>query len=190
MHVVFGGAFNPPTKAHLDAVLHIRQRLDVGKVVFLPVGSAYGKPLDVSDTHRLKMLELLVETLADAEISTMEIDSKTYEGTYATLKRLENVYEGDLAFVIGADHLEKLPRWICAEALLEEFTIIVLNRGRVDLESILEKDAWLQRRRESLILLDDYDDDASSSAFRRSRDFSLLPDAVAAYVKCHDLYEE
>ena len=41
--VIFGGAFNPPTRAHLDIATEALYYLDAEKVLFVPVSDLYKK---------------------------------------------------------------------------------------------------------------------------------------------------
>jgi len=44
MVLVFGGSFNPPTKAHLEIVEKLLERYEHARVLLLPVGDDYQKP--------------------------------------------------------------------------------------------------------------------------------------------------
>ncbi len=187
MNVVYGGAFNPPTKAHVEVYRFLMEKLPIARFIFLPVSSVYGKDVE-ADRHRYAMLERLTETLPGAEVSALEMEDETYRGTYHSLTRLSD--ETETAFVIGADHLKTLPRWKNAEKLLSEFRIIVLNRGGEDLRGIIEGDGMLSRYAETFILFPEFHLDISASTYRTSKDPGLLPDPVRAYIERYGLYEE
>ncbi len=185
--VVYGGAFNPPTKAHLEVYRYLLERVDVGCFVYLPVSSRYRKGDLASDTHRLRMLKLATTGLEKATVSDLELQDDAYYGTYESLRRLDTP-DQRTAFVLGADHLRTLPRWKQAEKLLSSFTFFVLNREGKDLEALIAADAFLYRHREAFKLFDDFKMEISSSMFRRRLDWELVPEAVAEYIKEHNLY--
>ncbi|MFW5913591.1 MAG: nicotinate (nicotinamide) nucleotide adenylyltransferase, partial [Bacillota bacterium] len=102
MHVVYGGAFNPPTKAHLDVFYFLDHEIRIDTFTYLPVGKAYAKDGLASNRDRLSMLNRMVAHLERVEISTLEMEDETFKGTYESLKRLQRNDE-PMAFVIGAD---------------------------------------------------------------------------------------
>ena len=187
MHVVFGGAFNPPTKAHLDVFYFLDHEIPMDTFTYLPVGKVYGKDELESDAHRFTMLRRMTDHLSRAHVSRMELDDEAYKGTYQSLKRLQRDDE-DLAFVIGADHLPSLHKWIHADRLLNEYRCLVLNRADTSLEDLISEDPFLRRHKDSLTLFSNFKVDISSSAFRRTHDASLLVPAVHEYIKAHGLY--
>ncbi|MFP4078005.1 MAG: nicotinate (nicotinamide) nucleotide adenylyltransferase [Candidatus Izemoplasmataceae bacterium] len=187
MHVVYGGAFNPPTKAHLDVFYFLDHEIRVDAFTYLPVGKAYGKDDLEADHDRLTMLRRMTGHLERVEVSTLEMDDETYKGTYASLKRLQRDHE-PMAFVIGADHLSTLHEWKQADKLLSAFSCLVLNREATSLDAIIENDAFLKRHKDNLHIFHNFKVDISSSDFRRTKDPSLLVPSVYEYIKAHGLY--
>ncbi len=188
MHVVYGGAFNPPTKAHQKIPEILMRKLPITKFTYLPVSTVYKKENLLANHHRYNMLQLMSEPMKNVGVSDLEINDRSFLGTYHTLKRLK---QGDepLAFVIGSDHLKTLKTWIKADCLLKEFYCIVLNRNALDMAAMVEKDAYLKAHKDKLILCEDIDLPYASSDYRTTKDASLLPDVVNDYIKKHQLYE-
>jgi nicotinate-nucleotide adenylyltransferase len=175
MNIVFGGSFNPPTKAH-------KLILDKLFLLFIvPVGDNYQKKGLIDYTHRLEMVKLLDSRVI---VSTLE-NNDVYLGTYDLLKKLSEDYD-DLYYVIGSDNLMKLDTWIDYKNLLKDFKFIVFNRYSVPLEDvILEKYPEFKDR--FLIIQIDYD--ISSSKFRETKDANLIPSEVYDYIIENKLYE-
>jgi len=189
MIVIFGGAFNPPTVAHREIYFHIKEHLPIEKFIYLPVSNLYTKRSLVSNPHRLAMLKLLTRDLPDVEVSTMEFDDSDYKGTYQTMLRFQEKYQDkDLAFVIGADNLVKLYKWINAKSLLNEFKFIVINRSKTDIISYIQNDAFLKEHQDTFIILPDFDHEVSSSAFRESFDPIYVTNEVYQYIMENELY--
>jgi len=189
--VIFGGAFNPPTMAHLEIYHHVNKNLNCDKFVFLPVSSLYTKRSLASNHHRFKMLSLLVSGLKNIEVSALEFEDSDYQGTYQSMLRLQEKYPTEeLLFLIGADNLLKLYKWINAKSLLSEFKFIVVNRNKNNIMHLIETDEFLSEFVAQFIILPEFDIDMSSTKFRDTFDEKLLTKEVYEYIKAHDLYED
>lgn len=188
MHVVYGGAFNPPTKAHQKIPEILKRKLPITRFTYLPVSTVYRKNDLLDNQHRLNMLQLITKDLDGVEISDLEMQDTAFKGTYNALKRLQKDDE-KTAFVIGSDHLETLHRWKDAERLLSEFYGIILNRHKKDLHTMIVKDPFLNKHQDHLLVIEDVDLPYASSAYRKSKDKRLLPKVVADYIEKHHLYE-
>ncbi len=189
MHVVYGGAFNPPTIAHLEVFYYIDDRLPVTRFTYLPVSSAYTKSSLVSNYHRLKMLELMTKSVDKIVISDLEMRDELFEGTYQSLVRLSDDSREEVAFVIGADNVSDLSDWKMASSLLGEFKLIVLGRNGIDVRTIIDSDDFLSKYRDNFIVLDDFNCDVSSTAFRDTLDPSMVHEDVYQYIVDQDLYK-
>ncbi len=189
MIVVFGGAFNPPTQAHLEIYRHVRTHTDCKRFIFLPVSSLYTKRSLASNHHRYQMLKLMIAGLPGAEVSTMEFEDPDYLGTYKSLLRFQEKYpEEEIVFLIGADNLPKLHKWINAGSLLNDFRFIVVNRNKTDLHQVIERDPFLLQHRDNFLILPAFDAEISSTAFRESLNPAYVPQAVGDYIAIHQLY--
>ncbi len=187
MHVVFGGAFNPPTKAHLDVFYFLDHQTHIHTFTYLPVGKTYGKEALASDEHRYAMLTRMLSHLSKVEVSRLEFEDSEYKGTYHSLKRLQKGDEA-MAFVIGADHLDTLHQWKHADALLDTYDCLILNRHDTSLKHTIDRDPFLKKHEESLKVFPNFKVNISSSDFRRTHDADLLVPAVYEYIREHGLY--
>ena len=156
--LLFGGAFNPPTNAHIELADFARRKLGVEKVVFMPTKSVYveneeGKDFCFSEQKRLEMLLDISKSRPWMEVSSYEIDSASQPRTYFTLKELKRKgYEVKL--LIGSDWLKRLQTgWKYVKEICEEFGIVVLNREGDDLKKIIEADPYLSSLMPYLTLL-------------------------------------
>lgn len=181
MNIVFGGSFNPPTKAHKLILDKLFLLFKPDNIIIVPVGDNYQKKGLIDYAHRLEMVKLLDSRVI---VSTLE-NNDVYLGTYDLLKKLSEDYD-DLYYVIGSDNLMKLDTWIDYKNLLKDFKFIVFNRYSVPLEDvILEKYPEFKDR--FLIIQIDYD--ISSSKFRETKDANLIPSEVYDYIMKNKLYE-
>ncbi|MFH5880949.1 MAG: nicotinate (nicotinamide) nucleotide adenylyltransferase [Candidatus Izemoplasmataceae bacterium] len=188
MHIIYGGAFNPPTKAHLNVYHYLKERLEVDSFIYLPVSNAYTKRELASNYHRLNMLKMMTEDYDDISISNLEIQDSEFLGTYQSLIRISDNLIGECAFVIGADNLPYLHTWILAESLLSEFKIIVLNR-QSNIDQIIEENDMLKKHRHNLIIFNDFDNPMSSTLFRETFDETMVDEKVWDYITEHQLYK-
>ncbi len=189
MHVVYGGAFNPPTIAHLEVFYFLEDRLNVSSFTYLPVSSAYTKSSLVSNYHRLKMLELMTQSIDKIAISDLEMRDELFEGTYQSLVRLSDDSKEPYAFVIGADNIGDLASWKMASSLLGEFKLIVLGRHGIDVQTLIDSDDFLSKYRDNFIVFEDFNCDVSSTTFRDTLDKSMVHEAVYQYIIDQDLYK-
>ena len=93
MKIIYGGAFNPPTRAHYEIAKYIIDKYEGCEFVFMPAGNVYNKPGLEKDTDRLEMLKLICDKLNNkAIVSTFEFDQKVFCGTYCTMEKFEGAY--------------------------------------------------------------------------------------------------
>lgn len=187
MNIVYGGSFNPPTKAHLNIIKKLLDEFNDAKVILLPVGNDYKKTSLIDFKYRRDMLELMIKPLIDqVHISDLE-QKKGFKGTYHALNDLSKTYN-DIHFVIGSDHLEKLKQWIEYKALLKTYPIIVMNRNHYmskEHAEMLFKDEAHQ------FIFIEFDMDISSTMIRKHIDQhkKYLTEEVYTYIKKNSLYE-
>lgn len=128
MILVYGGAFNPPTKAHQEIVRELYHTFKPLKMIILPVGVTYDHKRNlVSFEHRYQMINLMIKDLPfKVEISRIE-EEGPFLGTYHSLNELSKTNE-DLYFVVGTDHLSTLGTWKNHKELLKKYGFVVILR--------------------------------------------------------------
>ncbi len=188
MVVVFGGAFNPPTIAHREIYFHIQKSVDFDVFIYLPVSNLYTKSSLIANVHRLNMLELMIEDLEKAVVSDLEMIDSDFLGTYQSLIRIQEKYNDDVAFVIGADNLKNIHKWKNADSLLREFKFIVLERNHIHIERYFEDDKVLSPYKDNFIVLPGFDMNISSTVFRETFEPAYVPEKVFEYIMTHKLY--
>ncbi len=187
MTLVFGGSFNPPTRAHLDIIKTLLNTYPDGLVILLPVPDDYDKKGLVPLFHREHMLKLMTDGLERVRLSTLEA-SKHYQGTLSTLKEISKTHH-DVRFVIGSDQLPTLMRWIAAEELLRTYPFVVINRsGGMDQETAKRMFKDIDHH----FTFIPFSSDISSTIARKQKDLrdQVVTKAVDCYIKTHHLYEE
>lgn len=188
MVIVFGGAFNPPTIAHREIYFHIKKSVNFSKFIYLPVSNLYTKSSLIANVHRINMLELMVADLENAYVSDLETNDTDFLGTYQSLLRIQEKYNDEVAFVIGADNLNNIHHWKHAEDLLTEFKFIVINRDKMDINTYIDNSKYLSKYKDKFIIIPDFNMNISSTGFRESFDPSYVPEKVYEYIMTHELY--
>src|SRR5690554_2053626 len=130
MHIVFGGAFNPPQLAHYNLVKYLLEKYPMAKIIVLPVGNDYKKIDLISFNHRFEMLNLMFKDEKRVIVSNLESKIK-FNGTIASLNELSKTYD-NISLVIGSDHLNSLNKWIRYEELLSKYPLIIMQRNNDD----------------------------------------------------------
>lgn len=188
MRIVFGGAFNPVTIGHMRIVEFLKRQYPHCKFTFLPVSSAYTKRSLASNFHRLNMLKLAIEGLENVNVSDLELNDPDFLGTYQSLIRLSDLYDEEIYFVMGADNLETVDKWINASGLLSEFKFIVLSRNTINIKKKIEQHALLSKFAENFILYNNFDVKVSSTKFRETFNPKFVPKKVYDYIVENNLY--
>lgn len=188
MIIVFGGAFNPVTNAHLQVATFLLQEYKNARFFFLPVSSAYTKSDLASNHDRMNMLKIAINDHPQMSVSDLEISDSDFLGTYRSLIRISDNYKEDVAFVIGADNLLSMHKWINIHGILSEFQIIVLGRYNLRIDELIDNDPVLSQHKESFIVYNQFDMNISSTTFRQNFDPSLVPQKVYEYIMDNELY--
>ena len=183
MIIIFGGAFNPPTKAHYLIANELIEKFNPDKFYFLPVGEKYNKPGMESFSTRFEMTKLLANKLINCEVSTKENES-TFRGTYYMLKDF-SLIDSDLYFVMGADNFDYLDNWIMADKLISEFKFIILTREGFDVSKLIENKYYNHRENFHIVNIEL---PISSTNFRGTKNKDLLIDEVYEYIKSNHIY--
>jgi nicotinate-nucleotide adenylyltransferase len=210
---LFGGTFDPIHLGHLRAAAEVRRRTGIGRILFipsyLPPHKATGGTAPAAD--RLRMVELAVRRRAGFEASPIEVEARGKSYSIRTLRRVRRLRpRARIFFIVGADAFVDIGTWRSYEKVLAECFFIVTGRPGFDLDRIrgilggrlgrstgtLEEAGDLAARvppRVRVILTPIRALDVSSTAVRdrvrRGRSLEgLVPRAVAAYIRDHQLY--
>ena len=178
--IVYGGAFNPPTIGHLKIIEYLVNKFPNNKIIILPTNNFYKSKDIVSYEHRKNMLEAMCENiLGRIEISDYEQTLNNYLGTYYTLEHFNHPY-----FVIGADSLETLHKWINYPNVVIDNKFIVFPRGDINIEEVFNNNDLLNKYRSNFII----ENNISSTEYRVNKNESVLSKNVLSYIKNNNLY--
>lgn len=144
--LAFFGAFNPPTRAHIELAEYAMKQTGRDEVIFVPSKGDYildeqKKEYAYDDSFRMEMLNDV--KLARPWMATCDYDisSETQPRTYETLCRIK-AQGVEPALLIGADVLFKMEKeWANVDKIAKEYGIVCLSRGGTKEE--VEKDTFL-----------------------------------------------
>lgn len=146
--LVFCGAFNPPTKAHIELADYARKETGMDGVVFVPSKMSYiagfqHKSFAFSDAERLAMLQRIAVDHDWMIVSGHELKQKEQARSYTTLCWLrEQGYACKL--LMGSDKLPELKDgWLYIPEIMQEFGVVCMGRANEDVRSMVAGDAYL-----------------------------------------------
>lgn len=181
--VIFGGAFNPITKAHIDTATEISDRLEA-EVWFMPCKDhTFGKKLE-SFEHRKNMIELVT----DITVSNFEQENDFKGSTLDLMTKLQEIYEKrEFYFLIGMDNANCMGRWKNWTNLIKKVKFLVIpRRGTIptvrwfmDPPHIYMKD----------IFIDQMSSTEVRNAILNGETTCMLDDRVYDYIVMNGLYK-
>lgn len=126
---ILGGAFDPIHEGHIEVAQRVLNKGLVDEVWFMPCfASMFGKKMTPA-LHRLKMVELAVETHPHMKAYDFEIRTKAENDTYTIMQQIkEELKDNDLYFIIGQDNANKIEFWGHSEQIMKEEKFIVIPR--------------------------------------------------------------
>ncbi|TRY29891.1 nicotinate-nicotinamide nucleotide adenylyltransferase [Aliiglaciecola sp. M165] len=144
---IFGSAFNPPTRGHLDALHYLLESTNVDKILLVPsFAHAFGKDMLEYDT-RLALLDEFQRDINLSQVEVFAIEHTLSDGskpvyTYDLLQHLQNnqLKEHQLFFVIGPDNLKNWHKFYQADNILKQWGRIVVPE-RVAVRSTAVREA-------------------------------------------------
>ena len=110
---VFGGAFDPPHRAHVALVESAIEAMQLDEVRVLPTGQAWHRTGALTDAaHRLAMTRLAFAGLPQVQVDDREIRRAGPSYTVDTLHEIAAEQPGaNLYLLIGDDQRRSLPGW-------------------------------------------------------------------------------
>lgn len=126
---LFGGSFDPVHLGHLLVAQAAAEELGLARLFFIPAAQSPFKPgRELAPApQRAAMLRLALAGAAGCEIDLQEIDRGGVSYAIDTVRSYAARFpQAELFYLIGADHVAKLPQWRDAGELarLVEFVVI------------------------------------------------------------------
>ncbi len=133
--VIYGGAFNPPTRAHqaiLQGCIDYAEPRNAD-IWLLPSAGRRDKAIDEPRELRLELCRALVRDVlcrtVEVAINTTELDRERSTETYETVRELNDLFpERQFIWVFGADSVMTMADWNYGGWLLDTLDMLVVER--------------------------------------------------------------
>ncbi|HET6827782.1 MAG TPA: nicotinate-nucleotide adenylyltransferase [Ramlibacter sp.] len=186
---VFGGAFDPPHKAHRALAQAAVEQLRLDELRVLPTGQAWHKDRALTPAqHRLAMARIAFEGVPGVLIDERELHRPGATYTIDTLRELQAEQPRAAFFlVMGQDQAQAFTSWREWEAIARLATLCVAQRPQAR-----HGDALPAQVRLLPLSLAPMDESATTIRARLAagQDIApLVPAGVASYIARHHLYE-
>lgn len=187
---IFGGSFDPIHTGHAIIAQHIISCGVVDRLWFMvsPVNPLKAdKERHVTDTDRLRMVEMVSRPMEGVETSAFEFTMPKPSYTIDTLNALQVKFPDDEFYlVIGADNWELFGKWRNSEEILEKYHVIIYPR--LGYEVVIPDDL-----KDRVSLVDAPIIELSSTEIREQLADGqsvryYVPDEVLGYIERHNLY--
>ncbi|MDY5987593.1 nicotinate-nucleotide adenylyltransferase [Sporofaciens sp. SGI.106] len=198
---IMGGTFNPIHNGHLMLGEYSYRSFGLDQVWFMPNGNPphkAGISASYSADIRARMTELAIQDVPYFRLEDYEVRRQELSYSYQTLEHFKEIYpEDSFYFIIGADSLFDINKWMKPERILKICTILAAFRGDKNNSEIMNRQIELLKEKygaeTDIRLLSSPLMDVSSHELREmiseGKSISgLVPETVEQYIKEHGLY--
>lgn len=190
---IFGGSFNPPHNKHKMIAVDLIDSGYVDKVIFVATGDKYPKEGLVKGLDRYLMVKRMILDDDGLEASDYEVKNRLVY-TYQTLDYFKSKYPMDsIYFICGMDNFREFSKWRRADYILDNYGVIVVDRGDYDVREILN----CYRDMANIIVAEIGKNGISSTEVRANircgrvrKLMKQLDSGVWEYIKKNNLYKE
>lgn len=197
---IMGGTFDPIHNGHLMLGEYAYRQFDLDLIWFMPNGNPPHKSNDSIESqtkHRVEMVKRAISGTEYFSLQPYEAETKEVHYSYKTMDYFKRSYpEHEFYFIIGADSLFSIEKWVHPEILLKKCVILAAYRDEKGTEEMLAQIAYLNQKYQADIrLLNTPNVDISSSEIREMlKDGQsiqeIVPDTVYAYIEENQLYRD
>ena len=192
---LFGGAFDPPHRAHVALAQAAIEQLQLDVLHVVPTGHAWHKQRNLTEArHRLAMCHLAFANVYRALVDDREIMRSGPTYTIDTLRELQAIYpQAQLYLVMGEDQAKALPSWHRVEELGGAAIICVASRSDSNAASAMSSSGSALRGAVfQPVQMPPSPLSATEIRDKSARGQSVAPlvfESVARYIDQHHLYQ-
>ena len=128
---LYGGSFDPVHLGHLLVAQAAMEEVNLDRVFFIPAAQSPFKPGRklTSDALRLRMLRIALVGRSDYEIDEQELRRGGVSYSIETVRNYAAAWPtAELFYLIGADHVEQLPKWRDSAELATRVQFLIIPR--------------------------------------------------------------
>ena len=150
---MFGGAFDPPHKAHIALAKTAIEALALDELRIIPTGQAWHKVRSLSaPEHRLAMTRLAFAGLPRVVVDSRELERSGPSFTIDTLRALQSENpDAQLYLIMGADQFAAFRQWHEWRAIVAVAIICIAARALFDWTDS-QFDAYKEQKDRFLVL--------------------------------------
>jgi nicotinate-nucleotide adenylyltransferase len=197
--VIFGGAFDPPHRGHIEKAVALAEKMPEANILFMPTyKNNWNKPLSSFDHRRAMLWATLrdfdglipIQTACQLFISSYEEMHKIEGPTIEVVKQLKIGFPGKLSYLIGHDQADLMDKWSEWEKLIQLVPFIVMSRKGYE-ENRLN---WYRKEPHCFLDIPTQHDEISSTQIReriRKNNYCSVEEVTPStldYIRRHALY--
>lgn len=197
---IMGGTFDPIHNGHLMIARSAYSQYHLDEIWFMPNGNPPHKAqfnIGSDVEKRVEMVKIAIDEYDDFRIELYEAEKTTISYSYETMEYFVKLHpEHEFFFIIGADSLFSIEKWVHPEKLFATCTILAAYRDEIDTrEEMYSQINFLRKKYEAKIeLIISPLLKISSSEIRaycmEKKDISeFVPEKVKEYIRKEGLYE-
>ncbi len=197
---IMGGTFDPIHNGHLMLGEYAYRQFRLDEVWFMPNGNPPHKSSDTIESQTVNRVEMVKRAIAEKEYFSLqlyEVENKEVNYSYKTMEHFKRVYpEHTFYFIIGADSLFSIEKWVHPEIFLRDCIVLTAYRDETGTEEMLSQIQYLNKKYGADIhLLNTPNVDISSSDIRDKIKagisvHEMVPQAVLSYIKEKQLFKD
>lgn len=197
---IMGGTFDPIHNGHLMLGETAYHQFQLDKVWYMPNGNPPHKKqsnIGMDAMTRMEMVKLAIDGIDYFELQDYEVMKESVSPTYQTLAHFKEIYPDDtFYYIIGADSLFAIERWLHPELIFPNCIILAACRDEIDTSKEMNSqiDYLCQKYDAQIKFLTSPLIDISSSELRqmirnKQSISGHVPQAVADFIAKEGLYE-
>jgi nicotinate-nucleotide adenylyltransferase len=188
---MFGGAFDPPHRAHVALARAAVAQLALDRLFVFPTGDAWHKARTLSAAgHRLAMARLAFETVPNTTVDDRELHRSGPTYSVDTLRELRSEYpDSGLFLLMGEDQAAGFTRWHAWQEVAALAVLCVAGRGTGEGLAALRAVPGVRLRTLELPQMPDSATDIRARLTRGQDIAQLVEPAVASYIESQHLYQ-
>ena len=141
--IIYGGAFNPPTKAHqaiLQSTVSIAEKMQAD-IWLMPSGERPDKTIAINTDTRIAMCRALILSVPSPSVNihlhTSELVTNAQTNTYETVSQLKEKHPfHEFIWLFGADSISTMPSWPKGQQLINSLDMLVVPRPGIPLATL------------------------------------------------------
>ena len=197
---IMGGTFDPIHNGHLMLGNCAKDLFGLDVVWFMPNGNPPHKlnnEIESQTKHRVEMVRRAISDNDEFVLQLYEVERKEIHYSHLTMEHFKGTYPNDeFYFIIGADSLFALEKWVHPEKLVKTCVILAAYRDDKSTNEMMTQISYLnQKYGADIRLMKNPNVDISSTEIRQKLKSGLpvqdmVPESVYQYIQEHDLFKD